>query len=64
MEISRLITGILLVILGVVFFVLGFFAWPVWIYSGICLVIGFLILINFGREQEIERIVKNKKIKY
>ena len=62
MEISQLITGVIIIVLGVVLVIVGIFVWPVLIYAIPILIIGILILFNVGREGEVERI-KTKRIK-
>ncbi len=57
--ISRLVTGIVMIGIGLWMFIAGFFTeeapWVLWIYGGIILVLAFFVLFN-KKEDEIEQI--------
>jgi len=62
MEISQLITGVVMVVGGLVLLVVGIFAWPALIYGIPIFILGVLILFNVGREDKVEK-VKTGKLK-
>jgi hypothetical protein len=60
--VSKPITGLFLIFLGIVLTILGFaFSFVFWIYSFPVLIIGLFILFN--KEEEIEKIKEVKKRK-
>ena len=58
---SRTITGIILIIGGLVLSVVGFFVWIALIYGIIILAIGIFILLNKSEDKIEERKDLNKK---
>jgi membrane-bound ClpP family serine protease len=51
---SRTITGMILIVVGIVLLVAGFYEWTTWIYGIPILIIGLFILFN-KNEDKIER---------
>lgn len=58
---SRTITGIILIIIGFILDVVGFFFWAAWIYGIPILIIGFFVLFNKSEDKIEERKDLNKK---
>jgi hypothetical protein len=67
MNIIGLISGIALVIIGIVLYTIGFFQSSrvglivLLIYGSIALIVGILILLNLNKEDKIEQIKRRRR---
>ena len=58
----RFWAGIVAVILGIILILIGFFTlFITWFYGIPIFIIGVLLLINAGNEEEIEKVKKRKR---
>jgi len=61
MDAFRLVSGWIILGLGIIGVFIGFFLPPLIIYGVIGIVLGILLLLNVGREDKIEKI-KSRKV--
>tara|TARA_Y100000310_G_C20168478_1_gene572491 strand:- start:31 stop:216 length:186 start_codon:yes stop_codon:yes gene_type:complete len=61
MDVLRVIAGWVFLIGGIILLIISIFSWPVLIYAIIGIVIGILLLVDFGKEEKIEKIKRKKK---
>jgi len=61
MDVLRLIAGWVFLIIGIVLIFIGFFVFFTFIYGIPAIIIGILLLLNFGDEDKIEKIKRRGK---
>ena len=60
-DLFRLWAGIIILAMGIILTLVGFFIFVTWIYGIPAIIIGVLLLIDIGKEDSIEKIKKSDK---